>query len=52
MFGLTGAAIATAGAMFVEAILLHVAVRHTFGIALFAFADPYAQTIKAEAPRS
>ncbi len=49
MFGLTGAAIATAGAMVVEAILLHVAVRRTFGIVLFAFADP--RTIKAEAPR-
>ncbi|MDW5315035.1 lipopolysaccharide biosynthesis protein [Rhizobium sp. PL01] len=52
MFGLTGAAIATAGAMFLEAILLHVAVRRTFGIVLFAFADPHARTIKAEAPRS
>jgi O-antigen/teichoic acid export membrane protein len=52
MFGLTGAAIATAGAMFVEAILLHVAVRRTFGITLFAFADPHARTIKAEATRS
>jgi O-antigen/teichoic acid export membrane protein len=51
MFGLAGAAIATAGAMFVEAILLHVAVRRTFGIVLFAFADPHARTIKAEAPR-
>ncbi len=52
LFGLTGAAIATAGAMFVEAILLHVAVRRTFGIVLFAFADPHARTIKSEAPRS
>ncbi|OBZ91990.1 multi antimicrobial extrusion protein MatE [Pararhizobium polonicum] len=51
IFGLTGAAMATAGAMFVEAILLHVAVRRTFGIVLFAFADPHARTIKAEAPR-
>jgi len=52
LFGLTGAAIATAGAMFVEAVLLHVAVRRTFGIVLFAFADPHARTIKSEAPRS
>lgn len=52
MFGLTGAAFATAGAMVVEAILLHVAVRRTFGITLFAFADPHARTIKAEATRS
>lgn len=38
VFGLTGAAFATAGAMFVEAMLLHFAVRRTFGFALFAFA--------------
>ena len=50
-FGLTGAAMATSGAMFVEAILLHIAVRRTFGIVLFAFADPHARTIKAEATR-
>lgn len=52
MFGLTGAAIATAGAMFVEAALLHVAVRRIFGIVLFAFADPHARPIKAEASPS
>lgn len=40
VFGLTGAAMATAGAMMVEATLLHLAVRHTFGIRLFAFAAP------------
>lgn len=51
LFGLTGAALATAGAMLIEAILLHLAVRHTFGIVLFAFADPHARTIKAEASR-
>jgi O-antigen/teichoic acid export membrane protein len=51
MFGLTGAAFATTGAMVVEAILLHVAVRRTFGIVLFAFADPHARTIKTEASR-
>ncbi len=39
-FGLTGAAMATASAMMIEAILLHVAVRRTLGIVLFAFADP------------
>ncbi|OCO99624.1 MULTISPECIES: lipopolysaccharide biosynthesis protein [unclassified Ensifer] len=38
-FGLSGAAFATAGAMFIEAMLLHIAVRHTFGFALFAFAS-------------
>lgn len=38
LLGLTGAALATAGAMFVEAMLLHIAVRRTFGFALFAFA--------------
>ncbi|OJF96115.1 MULTISPECIES: lipopolysaccharide biosynthesis protein [Rhizobium/Agrobacterium group] len=51
LFGLSGAALATAGAMLIEAILLHLAVRHTFGIVLFAFADPHARTIKSEAPR-
>jgi len=39
-FGLTGAAIATAAGMVIEAILLHIAVRRTLGIVLFAFADP------------
>ncbi|WP_306874028.1 lipopolysaccharide biosynthesis protein [Neorhizobium galegae] len=39
-FGLTGAAMATATAMMIEAILLHIAVRRTLGIVLFAFADP------------
>ncbi|MCC2612209.1 lipopolysaccharide biosynthesis protein [Neorhizobium sp. Rsf11] len=40
LLGLTGAAMATAAAMMVEAILLHVAVRRTLGIVLFAFAGP------------
>jgi O-antigen/teichoic acid export membrane protein len=39
-FGIEGAAIATASAMAVEALLLHIAVRHALGIALFAFARP------------
>ncbi|MFB9913873.1 lipopolysaccharide biosynthesis protein [Rhizobium paknamense] len=39
-FGLMGAASAAAGALLVEAVLLHVAVRKTLGIVLFAFADP------------
>ncbi|MGK6313161.1 lipopolysaccharide biosynthesis protein [Neorhizobium sp. DT-125] len=38
--GLTGAAIATAAGMMIEAVLLHIAVRRTLGIVLFAFADP------------
>jgi len=38
LFGLTGAASATAGAMFVEAIILYVGVRHTLGFTLFALA--------------
>lgn len=38
LLGLSGAALATAGAMFIEAMLLHIAVRRTFGFALFAFA--------------
>jgi O-antigen/teichoic acid export membrane protein len=40
LFGIEGAATATAGAMVVEALLLHVAVRVKLSIVLFAFADP------------
>ncbi|ARO25832.1 multi antimicrobial extrusion protein MatE [Rhizobium sp. S9] len=43
-YGIEGTAVATASAMAVEAILLHVAVRRTLGIALFAFASPSAAT--------
>ncbi|OWV87982.1 multi antimicrobial extrusion protein MatE [Rhizobium sp. N122] len=43
-YGIEGTAIATASAMAVEAILLHLAVRHTLGIVLFAFASPSAAT--------
>ncbi len=38
--GLMGAAIATASAMMLEAVLLHIAVRRTLGIVIFAFARP------------
>lgn len=40
LYGLTGAAVATAAATLVEAVLLHVAVRRSLGILLFAFANP------------
>ncbi len=40
LFGVMGAAIATASAMMVEAVLLHLAVRGKLSIVLFAFADP------------
>jgi O-antigen/teichoic acid export membrane protein len=40
-FGLLGAASATAVAMMIEAILLHIAVRRTLGIVIFAFARPH-----------
>ena len=40
LYGIQGAAYAAALAMLVEAILLHVAVRHRLGITLFAFARP------------
>lgn len=40
LFGLTGAAVATASAMIVEAALLHIAVRGKLSIILFAFANP------------
>jgi O-antigen/teichoic acid export membrane protein len=40
LYGIEGAAFAAAGAMFIEAILLHVTVRHKLSIVLFAFARP------------
>jgi O-antigen/teichoic acid export membrane protein len=40
LYGIEGAALAAAGAMFVEAILLHVAVRYKLSIILFVFARP------------
>lgn len=49
LYGLTGAATATAAAMMVEALLLHVAVRFSLGIVLFAFADPLAILNKTRA---
>jgi O-antigen/teichoic acid export membrane protein len=48
--GIEGAAIATAAAMLVEATLLHVAVRRTLGIVLFAFA-PATANLNAKASR-
>ena len=48
--GIEGAAIATAAAMLVEATLLHVAVRRTLGIVLFAFA-PAMANLNAKASR-
>ncbi|MHA7971508.1 lipopolysaccharide biosynthesis protein [Rhizobium sp. CAU 1783] len=42
LYGLTGAAVATAAATMTEALLLHVAIRASLGIVLFAFADPLA----------
>ena len=47
-FGLEGAAIATAAAMMVEALLLHVTVRGTLGIVLFTFARPTMTTMNAK----
>jgi O-antigen/teichoic acid export membrane protein len=47
--GIEGAAIATASAMGVEAILLHLAVRRTLGIVLFAFARPATKTLTVKA---
>ena len=40
LYGINGAALAAAGAMFVEAALLHIAVRRKLSIVLFAFARP------------
>ncbi|WP_269284491.1 lipopolysaccharide biosynthesis protein [Sinorhizobium psoraleae] len=50
-FGLTGAALATAGAMFVEAAILHLAARRTFDIPLLAFAGRGRGNDKNEAIR-
>ncbi|ODS58484.1 MAG: multi antimicrobial extrusion protein MatE [Agrobacterium sp. SCN 61-19] len=50
-WGLAGAATATATAMAVEAVLLHIAVRRALGIVVFAFADPHALTPRTEAVR-
>ncbi|MFC0805673.1 lipopolysaccharide biosynthesis protein [Ensifer sp. P24N7] len=49
VFGLTGAAAATAGAMFVEAAILHFAVRRTFGFPLLAVAGAGTMNNKNEA---
>ncbi|WP_377299563.1 lipopolysaccharide biosynthesis protein [Rhizobium sp. SGZ-381] len=48
--GLLGAATATASAMLLEAILLHIAVRHTLGIVIFAFARPINARLQQERP--
>ncbi|MFD1745162.1 lipopolysaccharide biosynthesis protein [Rhizobium helianthi] len=48
LYGLYGAASATAGAMVLEAILLHLAVRKTLGIRLFAFASPIVGSARHE----
>ncbi len=45
LLGLTGAAMATTLAMGVEAVLLHLAVRRTLGIVLFAFAGSTHKTL-------
>lgn len=50
-WGLMGAATATATAMAVEALLLHIAVRRALGIVVFAFADPHALMPRQEALR-
>ncbi len=51
IWGLAGAATATAAAMAVEALLLHIAVRRALGIVVFAFADPHALMPRPEAVR-
>jgi O-antigen/teichoic acid export membrane protein len=50
-FGIEGAAIATASAMGVEAVLLHLAVRRALGIVLFALARPATTTLTVKASR-
>lgn len=52
LFGLAGAAIATAVATGVEALLLHLAVRRALGIVLFAFASPITLSAPAKAASS
>lgn len=51
IWGVAGAATATATAMAVEALLLHIAVRRALGIVVFAFADPHALTPPTEVVR-
>jgi O-antigen/teichoic acid export membrane protein len=51
VWGLAGAATATACAMAVEALLLHLVVRRALGIVVFAFADPHALTPRTEVVR-
>lgn len=49
LYGLIGAAIATAAITVIETVLLHVAVRHTLGIVLFAFKFPFARADRKKA---
>ncbi len=49
LFGLVGAALASAIATGIEALLLHITVRRTLGIALFAFASPQPVPVPAKA---
>ncbi|MDO1584129.1 lipopolysaccharide biosynthesis protein [Rhizobium oryzicola] len=51
-FDLVGAASATAIAMMIEAVLLHIAVRHTFGITLFALKRTPSHTHKEGGTRA
>lgn len=44
VYGLSGAAMAAAGAMMIEAVLLHLTVRKALGIVLFVLADPLGQS--------
>lgn len=49
LFGLAGAALAAALATALEALLLHITVRRTLGISLFAFASPPLLSVPAKA---
>jgi O-antigen/teichoic acid export membrane protein len=49
LFGLAGAAIASAIATGIEALLLHITVHRTLGISLFAFARPQLVHVPAKA---
>lgn len=49
VYGLNGAAAAAATAMLIETVLLHLAIRRTLGIVLFAFSNPLARTDQKKA---
>jgi O-antigen/teichoic acid export membrane protein len=50
LYGIEGAALAAAGAMLVEAVLLHIAVRAKLSISMFSFSRPAQGTLLSKEP--